>query len=226
MKRRTDLYWIARGEAASPTCRYPGHAAASAHANDTHARYPAGWSDDRERFPGEMALRDMAAADPDEQALVLARFAASRWLHRLLTDAPAWELEEERQAAYGYATVAMRQDPDMSPDGDALDLLDAAFTIQALTEPPGPHDPDTLLTRLRRASAQAAGLHQPGGALAMGRFGYLAALGLGRWEEARWFARELADYVSRHGGERLAGRWIRRARALERRLRDSTDGPS
>jgi hypothetical protein len=225
MRRRTELYWIGRGEAGPPSFRYPGHNAACPHAGDTRARYPAGWADDRSRFPGEIALRDMATADSDEQALVLARFTVSRWLHRLLTGAPAWELEAERKAAHDYVAMALPGNtPPAAPHEPGL-LESAAATLRSLAEPPGPENPETLLSGLRQASAQAAALHQPGGALAMGRFGYLAALSLGDWAEARWFARELAAYVSSHGGDRLAGRWVRRARALERRLHDSTHGP-
>lgn len=226
MRRRTELYWIGRGEAAPPSFRYPGHAAAGAHAGEVRARYPAGWADDRPRFPGEIALRDMATATPDEHVLVLARFAVSRWLHRLLTGAPVWEIEAERRAAHDYAAAALpRGEPAQTP-GDAEDLAAAAATLHDMTEPTDLQDPDALLAGLRRASAQAATLLQPGGALAMGRFGYLVALGLGEWREARRFAREVAEYVGSHGGERPAGRWVRRARALKQRLRDSTDGPA
>lgn len=223
MRRRTELYWIGRGDTGLQSSRYAGHPTNCSHAGEARARYPAGWADDRSRYPGEIALRDLAAANTGEHALVLARFAVGRWLERLLAQAPVWEMDAERQAAHHYAKMAFPS-PDAPPGVDMPDLVGAAATtLHRLTEP-GPIDLDTLLADLRQASAQAAALHQPGGALAMARFGYLVALDLGSWEEAQRFARYLADYDARHGANRAAGRWLRRARALERRMDDST-GP-
>jgi hypothetical protein len=220
MRRRTELYWIARGDAGPQSLRYAGHPSNAPRAGEARARYPAGWADDRSRYPGEIALRDLAAAGTGEHALVLARFAVGRWLDRLLAQAPLWEMEAERQAAQHYAKMAFA-DPDTPPGVDMPDLFGAAATtLRRLAEPPGLPDPDALLAALRQASSQAAALHQPGGALAMARFGYLVALNLGGWEEAWRFARYLADYTARHGVDRAAGRWLRRARALERRLGD------
>ncbi len=232
MRRRTELYWIGRGETSPPTFRYPGHTPASPQAGDGHARYPMGWADDRLRFPGEIALRDIGAASQEEHPLVLARFAFARWVQRLLEDAPAWEADAERQAAHDYAAAALppgnrAPGPPDGPQatGPAPQLRHmAADTLRELTESPGPQASHALLNGLRQASGQAAALHHPGGALSLGRLGYMAALRLGQWDEARWFARELARYVGEHGAGRLAGRWVRRARALEKWLDDSTTG--
>jgi len=213
-----ELYEIASRDLPSP----PHAGAPAGMCGEARPRYAAGWADERVRYPGEMTLRDLASADAGDHVLVYARFATDRWVHRLLmAEGTAADMEAEREAAHGYAAAALRG---TTPAGDRPAVREAAAALARMTARPGPPEPATLLAALRDAATHAARLDHRAGVLAMGRLGYIAALGLGAWSEAARFATRLADHTAGHGTVRAAGRWRRRALALRRRIRRSTDG--